>query len=221
MSDVRNVTEAAPAAVLARVAAAGTLLFVVLVIVGGMFYEGYSHVDQAISELGGVNAPNAWLQNLNFLVLGLAAVALAAALAAVFPQARAGAALVAGFGLLSCIANAAFPCDDSCAGITIGGFLHNLTGVAGFASCVVGMGLLARHWRRVDRWRGHAALTVALAAVAIAGLVVFLAMEIAGAQGVGVPQRIFVGALLVWLLSTALRIGAGLRPREQAASAPA
>ena len=44
----------------------GPILFAVLVIVAGFAYDGYSHVSQKISELGGEGAEFALLQNLNF-----------------------------------------------------------------------------------------------------------------------------------------------------------
>jgi hypothetical membrane protein len=202
---------------LAIAGAAGAIAFPLLVIVGGALYDGYSHMNQAISELGGANAPYAWLQSLNFVMLGLTTIALAGAIAIVFPGARRATLLVACFGLLSCIANAVFPCDAGCAGRTTIGFLHNLTGVVGFVSAIAGMLLLSRHWRRTSRWSAHARTTVVLAGIAVAALAAFLPMAVLDAPGAGVAQRIFVGALLLWLFLTALRLSREF-PRETRAA---
>ena len=49
----------------------GPALFVATIIAAGFLYDGYSHVSQTISELGGEGAEYALLQNMNFLVLGV------------------------------------------------------------------------------------------------------------------------------------------------------
>ena len=45
--------------------------FLVMVVVAGMRDPGYSHLTQAISELGAVNAPDPATQDANFFVTSL------------------------------------------------------------------------------------------------------------------------------------------------------
>lgn len=50
----------------------GTGIFIVVIVLAGWFTPGYSHVHQAISELGAVNAPYPWVVRwLGFIPLGI------------------------------------------------------------------------------------------------------------------------------------------------------
>lgn len=62
---------------------AGPLLFVPIVVAGGLLYDGYSHAGQAISELGGEGAEYAALQNFNFIMIGVLVLGFSWALARV------------------------------------------------------------------------------------------------------------------------------------------
>lgn len=189
----------------------GPVLFAVLVLVGGLLYDGYSHSTQKISELGGEGARYALLQNINFILLGVFVIGFSWALARVLGRPLLGPIAVAIFGLSSAIANGLLPCDIGCQGNTTVGQLHNMTGLFGFIAAIVGMFVLARRWRHDPNWKPHVRFTRIAAFVAIAGLVAFIASEAAGAQSVsGIPQRIFVGALLLWVAVTAIRLTSGI-----------
>lgn len=185
----------------------GPVLFVAIVIVAGFLYDGYSHVSQAISELGGEGAEYALLQNINFLAIGVFTLGFAWALARVLGGSIVGPLLIGAFGLLSSIANGLLPCDLGCEGQTTVGLLHNITGITGFVAAIAGMLVLARRWRTDPRWQSHAGFTRGAAFVALAGLIVFIAMKASGAEAVdGLAQRVFVGALLTWITVTAVRL---------------
>lgn len=192
----------------------GPALFAVVVLVGGVLYDGYSHSTQKISELGGEGARYALLQNTNFIVLGLLIVGFSWALARVLGRPLMGPIAIGIFGLSSAIANGLLPCDAGCQGNTTVGQLHNMTGLLGFVAAIVGMFVLARRWRHDPTWHSHIRLTRTAGLVAIAGLVAFVASESSGAlSDSGIYQRIFVGALLLWVAATAIRlIGAILPP---------
>jgi hypothetical membrane protein len=184
----------------------GPILFAALVIVGGLAYDGYSHVSQKISELGGEGAENAVLQNLNFAVLGILILGFSWALARVFGPSYIGAALIGYFGLVA-VAHAWIPCDVGCKGETTIGLLHNITGLSGFIAAIVGMFLLARRWRDEPTWYSHAGFTRGAAAVALGGLVWFVITQAADIQSLaGIAQRIFAGALLTWIATTAWKL---------------
>lgn len=185
----------------------GPIVFVILVVLGGGLYEGYSHAGQKISELGGEGAEYALLQNLNFVLLGVSVIGFAWALAQVFGPPYWGAALIGIFGLSSGIANGLLPCDADCQGETTIGLLHNITGLAGFVAALVGMFVLARRWRDDPTWRSHVGFTRGAAFVAIAGLIWFVVTQALDAQSLsGIAQRTFVGALLLWITVTAARL---------------
>jgi len=191
----------------ARGGVIGPILFAVMVIIGGVLYDGYSHAGQKISELGGEGAEYALLQNLNFILLGLLVIGFVWALARVLGPSFLGPTLIGLFGLSSSIANGLLPCDLGCQGETTIGLLHNMTGLAGFIAAILGMFVLAKRWRDDPMWRSHVGFTRAVMFVAIGGLGWFIATQALDAQSLaGIAQRTFVGALLLWIAVTAARL---------------
>lgn len=189
----------------ARAGVIGPGLFAILVVTGGTLYNGYSHTGQKISELGGQGAEFAVLQNVNFIVSGLLVAWFAWALGRTLGPPYRGPALIGAFGISSFIANGLLPCDVACVGATPVAQAHNVTGLLGFLAAITGMLILARRWRHHPRWRHHVAPTVGAAAVAIAGLIWFIATVGGDPHHPlgGISQRVFVGALLVWIARTA------------------
>ena len=186
---------------------AGPLLFVPIVVAGGLLYDGYSHAGQAISELGGEGAEYAALQNFNFIMIGVLVLGFSWALARVLGGPPLGPGLVGFFGLSGAIANGLLPCDLGCDGQTTVGLLHNISGVGGFVAAIASMLVLARRWRGDPRWRSHASFTCAAAFVAFVGLAGFMATRAAGAESIdGLVERIFAAALLTWIAVTAARL---------------
>jgi len=195
----------------------GPILFATLVIVNGVVYDGYSHVSQKISELGGEGAEYAILQNVNFVMIGVLTLGLSWALARVLGPPYVGPALIGLFGLFSSIANGLLPCDVGCNGETTVGLLHNVTGLSGFIAAIVGMFVLARRWREDPAWQSHALFTKRAASVAMVGLVWFVITQAADIQSLaGVAQRTFVGALLLWIAVTAWKLHRQLETDEPA-----
>lgn len=200
-SDTRAVRLAALGGVL------GPLLFVTLIVVGGGMYDGFSHVTQKISELGGEGSEVALLQNINFVLLGVFTLGFAWALGKALGRPYLGPGLVGFFGVSSAIANGLLPCDVACLGLTPVSQAHNVTGLLGFLAAIGAMFVLARRWRGDQRWHDHATFSLVTATVASAGLVWFVATQALDRQALaGVAQRTFVGALLVWISVTAWRL---------------
>jgi hypothetical protein len=185
----------------------GPVIFVVVIAIAAARERGYNHIGQKISELGGLGASYPLLQNLNFLLLGVLVIGFAWALSRSGDRLTLGATLVGLFGLLSCIANGLLPCDPGCLGATPIGLLHNITGLTGFVAAIAGALVLAQRWRHDPRWRSHVRFTRISAAVAIAGLLWFVATQALDAQNLaGLAQRTFIAALLLWLAATATRL---------------
>lgn len=204
----RNIGEYSGAVRLAALGGViGPILFTVLVIVGGVLYDNYSHASQKISGLGGEGAEYALLQNLNFIMIGVLTLGFAWALARVLGPPYLGPAFIGFFGLSSSIANGLLPCDAGCDGATTVGLLHNVTGLAGFIAAIAGMLILARRWRDDPRWQSHVGFTQGAAFVAIAGLIWFVVTQAMDAESfAGIAQRVFAGALLLWIAVTAARL---------------
>ncbi len=190
----------------------GPILFVALVVVGGFLYDEYSHISQAISELGGAGAEYAALQNFNFIMIGVLVIGLSWGLVRGRGEPLLGPVLVGLFGLSSSIANGLLPCDLGCEGQTTVGLLHNISGVFGFLAAIAGMFVLERRWRSDPGWQGHAVFTRRAAFVALAGLAGFIVTRAAEVESIdGLVQRVFVVTLLTWIVVTSARLyrGAG------------
>ena len=143
------------------------------------------------------------------------------ALARVLGPPYTGPALVGFFALSSSIANGLLACDVGCKGQSPVALLHNITGLAGFVAAVAAMLVLARRWRRDPTWRPHARFTRRAAIVALASLLWFVATQATDAQSfAGIAQRIFAGALLLWITLTAARLLRQPTPADQLATRP-
>lgn len=192
---------------LALAGVAGPALFILMVTALGARQDGYSHVWQAISELGGVEATYPTFQNTNFLVMGGSMLMLSVALYRSFGGSVLGPVLLAVFGLAGGIAQALFPCDVACRGATPVGFLHNATGVTGFVAAIASMLVFARRWQRDEEWRPHARFTRQAALLAVTAFVAFIVVSAVAPTGPrGLVQRIFVGTLLTWVMATSWRV---------------
>lgn len=210
--------------ILMRVAAwggvVGPALFVAIIVLGGWLSDDYSHVSQKISELGGQGGDYAALQNVNFIVLGLLVLGFAWALGRALGPPYRGPVLLAVFGVSSCIANGLLPCDIACVGATPVALAHNVTGFLGFLAAIAGMIMLARRWRNDPAWRHHVKATIGAVIVAVGGLFWFVTTQSADPLHPlgGVAQRIFVGALLLWITRTAWLLQRQLSSGRQTSS---
>ncbi len=189
--------------VLALCGVAAPVLFAVLVVAGGLFYEGYSHVSQAVSELGGVEAEHPIVQNLNFSLTGLLIMALAAGLYGAFGPRNApvaGLLLIGFFGLNTTVAQPILPCDPGCDWQTLTGILHNATGLTSFLAMIAGILLVSRHFRKDTAWRAVATPSVLTGVAALLALIAWIgiakAAEVESLNGA--LQRVYVAIVLGW-----------------------
>lgn len=197
----------------------GPILFAVLVVVAGVVYDGYSHISQKISELGGEGAEYVILQNFNFAIIGVLILGFSWALARTLGPSYLGPVLVGYFGLVF-IAHAWIPCDLGCKGETTIGLLHNVTGLSGFLATIMGMVVLTRRWRSDPTWQSYVSFTRGAVAVAFAGLVWFVITQAADIQSLaGIAQRIFAGTLLLWIAVTAWKLHRVLEPHRSSGGA--
>lgn len=174
--------------------------FPVVVVVAGTGFDGYSHVSQKISELGGVEATTPWIQNANFSLLGLGALAIAVGLWRSHVAFRIGAALVGAFAVLGAVLQAVFPCDAGCAGATPTGLAHIVLGATGFIAVTAAMFVLPKAWDDRGSWSRLARTTRAVRPVTVAGFLWFIGTQALDAQALaGVAQRLFAASVVAWL----------------------
>lgn len=186
----------------------GPILFTILIIVAGSLRPGYSHVSQIISELGSTGTSNAWIQNVNFVILGLLIVAFAVGLHLSISGgtgSKVGPALLVAFGVGG-VLQGLIPCDTAgCSTFD----LHGLVAVVSFILVVPGIFLTARRSGQDRHWTRYRSYTLGTGFLMVAALVlVFLAVP----QGAplhewrGAAQRIAAAVILVWIEVMALKL---------------
>nr|WP_202119658.1 DUF998 domain-containing protein [Pseudomonas otitidis] len=171
-------------------------------------YPGYSHLDQAMSQLGATGAPtqgfSAWV---NDLPLGVLFVLFAVGVARRFQASRlalVSASLILLHGLAS-FATGYFACDQGCAPTqpSVSQQVHNLAGLLMFASLTLASALWVFLGRRLLDAPGFgvfSALCVVLALVTV----VLMGRALADGQLFGLYQRLNYGVSVTWVASLAL-----------------
>ncbi len=186
------------------------IIFVIVMIVAGFFYEDYSHVTQAISELGGVEAQYPIVQNANFIVFGILVVAFAFGLHRGIGDGRGsrlGPILVGIFGIIA-VAHAFLPCDAGCEFKSLIGALHNLTGLSSFLALCVGILVTSRRLKGDPNWQSYRGYSLLTGVAALVSLVAWIGVsKAAGVDAVsGVLQRVFTGIVLLWIEVVAIQL---------------
>jgi hypothetical membrane protein len=193
--------------VLATVALAGAVLYVLVDVVLQLLPPHYSVVSEAESNLA--VGPYGWIMNLNFLARGVVTVCIVAALGRFGPRSRlqrTGLALTLLAGACSA-ALAVLPTDipsaDSpgLAPTTALGAAHLAVAVLGFVAALAGFLLLTWWLRGSDRLRAAYPAAAVLTGVALAGLV-WLGVAATFTPGViGLAERLCLAGVLGWVIA--------------------
>ena len=196
---------------LALCGVAAPIVFATLVTVSGFIYEDYSHVTQAVNELGGVEAQSPLLQNVNFFVIAVLFVAFAFGLHRGIgggSGSKLGPVLVGAFGVSAGMGNAFLPCDPGCEFQTLTGTLHNLTGLGGFISAIAGIFVISRRLRTDLDWQTFYNFSWIAGIATLVALLLWIGIaKAADVDSVnGLLQRLFVLSWFVWVEVMALRL---------------
>lgn len=180
------------------------IIFAVLVTVGGLFYEDYSHAKHAISELGGITARYPVIQNINFFVSGILIMAFSVGLHRGIGGGRGsnlGPVLFFIFGLITTVVQPFLPLDPGGEFVTLTGTLHNVTGLGSFLFAVVGIFVTSRRLRQDPGWQSCRNFSVVSSVVALVSLLAWIGIAKGAGIGAvnGVLQRVFVGVILLWI----------------------
>jgi hypothetical membrane protein len=188
----------------------GPIFFTTVVIILGAIQPGYSHVTQPISALGAVGAPNAVVQDINFVVTGVLTLAFAFGIHRGISGgkgSRIGPSLVALFSVSAFIGSAVFPltpCDQlqSCNSVTL---LHIVLGLTGFAYLAGAALILSRRLKADDQWRSYRSYSLVSGLLMIVFLVAFIAAS-ALQYYPGLIQRLLAGTFLLWIEVMAIKL---------------
>ncbi|HCB41804.1 MAG TPA: DUF998 domain-containing protein [Pseudomonas sp.] len=173
------------------------------VLIAGSLYPGYSHVDQAMSELGALEAPTHQLSPIiNNFPLGVLFLLFGGAVVSLFSGARL--AQLSGLLLmlhgLASISAGLFSCDPGCNPVepSRDQVLHNLSGLVMFASLTLANLL----WVYLSRKRlGSAGFSWFSLVCLIVSLAVMpmMAAAVESGEAFGLYQRINYGVSVIWL----------------------
>ncbi|WP_462402586.1 DUF998 domain-containing protein [Pseudomonas sp. Marseille-QA0332] len=171
-------------------------------------FPGYSHSDQAMSQLGALGAPthvfSAWVNNFPLaLLFGLFALGIWRCWRGSM-LARLSALLILLHGLGS-LGTGFFPCDQGCAPAdpSTAQRLHNLSGLVMFVSLTLASALWVWLGVRVARSRGFSWFSLACTGFAVltAG---FMASAVESGHLFGFYQRLNYGVSVAWTAGLAL-----------------
>jgi hypothetical membrane protein len=190
---------------LRAVATVGPLLFFAVATVEGLARTGYDPIAQPISALA--FGPRGWIQQANFALLAISLAAFGVTLRARLRDGDASLVGPAIFGLMTVGITLAgiFTMDAPGASQTDAGRLHSLGGFFFFPWMPVVLLLVARRFRRDDRFRPYFKYTLATALFCLATMIYFFAFV--GVPGVssrlsefaGLVQRLQLLPFLTWM----------------------
>jgi hypothetical protein len=210
------------ARILARIAIAGPVYYVVFVTILGLLWAGYDPVRQTQSELGAVDAPHGLLMNVAaFMALGLVTLAFAGAYFlmvrhSAWKLVAVAALVVAGLGF---VIVGFFPCDAGCVDVTRTGELHSVFSMPPAIGLPVGMMLSAAAFHADggfgSRWQ---VASFVLGALALASGPIIAAELLTGYDGL--LQRVAMWTPLLWVAVVSLRLYRISPPRVAIEAAP-
>lgn len=187
------------------------IIFAVVVIILGFLEPGYSHLTQAISELGQIGATNAVVQNVNFAILGILLLIFSVGLhRGITKGSILGPLLLAIFAIVSLLGNAIFACDPGCLMEDANSRIHNMLGLTGFVAFILAPLTLSRRLKKDNLWNGYGRYSIISGVLAILFLLIFIVGSAALSESLpfirGIFQRLFIGTLLLWVEVMAIRL---------------
>jgi hypothetical membrane protein len=176
----------------------GPILFILVFTVDGSLTKGYSPLEQAISALGAVGLPFAWVQNTNFIVFGLSLMAFAIGfcwrmrdvLGRGWRSACTGLFLLTG---LAMAASGIFRLGSSPLIET----LHLSGFIVVFSSLLSVLFLLAVLWWQIPAWRGTGRYTLVSALLTVGAFIALATVANPLSLG-GLFQRLLVLCAFSW-----------------------
>ncbi|GGE56640.1 hypothetical protein GCM10007421_34030 [Halopseudomonas oceani] len=173
------------------------------VLIAGALYPGYSHVDQAMSALGAVDAPTHRLSPIiNNFPLGALFMLFGGAVFMALPGARLAqlsGLLIVLHGLAS-VSAGVFSCDPGCNSVepSADQVLHNLSGLVMFASLTLANLLWVYLARKQLGSTGFSWFSLSCLVLSLA-VMPMMAAAVESGEAFGLYQRINYGVSVIWL----------------------
>lgn len=180
--------------------------YTIVVVILGFLWSGYSHVTQAISELGGPGAPNAIIMNAaGFALTGILITAFAWGLNLGINEGsspKTGPALLAVYGI-GMLAIAFLPWDQTnlASSTTI---MHSLVSWTHWIAITFAILVIARMFKNDPQWRSYRVYSLSTGLVTAVLILIYAFVGIEGYDGA--LQRIIVGAQMLWIEIMAIKL---------------
>jgi hypothetical protein len=179
----------------------GLLCALMLAVLGGAYFPGYSHSAQFISELGARGAPHEqFVRWFGFLPAGISILLFTAAAFVALPRSTLTTVGLLGVAIYAAgyVAAAFFPCDPGCRPVqpSLSQVIHNVAGLAGYVlapAFLVALAWSARRWPA-------GGLLVAVGFIAAALSLLGLLSLSPKSPYVGWSQRLIEASVLLWVL---------------------
>jgi len=182
------------------------IIFAIIVIIAGLLRSDYSHLTNFVSELGAVGAPNAIIQRINFMLLGILIAAFTFGLHRGIGNGRGsiiGPLLIAIFGL-SAVLSGIFSTDPIQPG-SFSDIMHQMSSAIGSIAAILGFFIIPDRLEQDILWRRYRYFSIVVAFVAI--VVSVVGVGLLGVLGApGLAQRLFMAVLFLWIEVMAIRL---------------
>jgi len=181
-------------------------IFAIMVIIAGLLRPDYSHLTNFVSELGAVGAPNAIMQRLNFVLVGILIVAFTFGLHRGIGEGEGsiiGPLLIAVFGLSS-VVSGIFSTDPIQPG-SFSDIMHIMSSTIGGIAAIFAFFFISERLEQDTLWRRYRYFSIVIAFVAI--VVSVVGVGLLGVLGApGLAQRLFMAVLFLWIEVIAIRL---------------
>ena len=182
------------------------IIFAIIVMIAGLLRPDYSHLTDFVSELGAVGAPNAIIQRINFVLVGILIVAFTFGLHRGIGEGKdsiIGPLLIAIFGL-SAVVSGIFSTDPIQPG-SFSDIMHSISSAIGSMATIFGFFIISTRLEQNILWRRYQYFSIVIAFVAI--LVSVVGGGLLGVLGApGLAQRLFMAVLFLWIEVMAIRL---------------
>ncbi len=182
------------------------IIFAIIVMIAGLLRPDYSHLINFISELGAVGAPNAIIQRINFVLVGILIVGFTFGLHRGIGDGKGsiiGPLLFAIFGL-SAVVSGIFSTDPIQPG-SFSDIMHSMSSAIGSMAAIFGFFIISIRLEQDILWVRYRYFSMVIAFVAIVVSVVGTGLlSVLGAPGLA--QRLFMAVLFLWIEVMAIRL---------------
>ncbi len=183
------------------------LLYIGSIIISGFLKPEYSHLRDAISELGETGYSYAYILNYSLVVTGFFVVFFAYALHISIKQEKYS--IIPFISLLyfglSLVAGGLFPCDKGCINpVTFSGYVHIYSGTPNLILNPLAYYLFAKRMENDTRWKIKASISKRAAFILILLYLLSFLFPIINLAGLG--QRLTVVPIILWLYVMAVHL---------------